>query len=179
MAVFLSAVALANLVLVGFLLTGSPVAVPTIPFTGMARVTFHIRQAFYLVWSFGLMALYTAVFTGHKVNNALYAYVIGLLVLIVGYPTISGPILQQAYYAMELLSLLVATGMLIQWLWRRESPSVTQATAIMLLFCEVAVVIGPWQSNVFAGWDVARWMYLAIYCVLISIQGVALWKASR
>jgi hypothetical protein len=179
MALFLSAVAISNLVLVGFLLAGSPVAAPALPFVGMARVTFHIRQAFYIVWSFGLMASFTAIFTKSKTKLFLYAYVIAVLVLVCGYSTIHGAVLVKAYYALEIVGILVSAGMLIQWSWRRESPSITHGTAIMLLFCEVAVLIGPWQNDIYAGWNVARWMYLATYVVLSAMQGGMLWRLSK
>jgi hypothetical protein len=178
-AAFLAVAALANLGLVGFIAIGAPTVIPAAPLTGFARVEGHVRQALYMVWPFGLAAMFVAVFSKRRPWILAAAYGATLAVLVLGYPTIRGEVLRQVYFGTELAAIVISAGALIPWTWRRESPSLTHTAAILLLAGEVAVFLGPWRRDIFAGWDMGRVMYAVIYLVIAILQGGVLWKPSR
>lgn len=176
-AALLVGTALANLALFGFILGGAPTSVPAEPLTGMARLAGHTRQALYLLWPFGLVATFLVVFLKRRPWPVAAAYGVFLATLVFGYPTIRGDLLRQAYLAAEIASVLLSLGILIQWGWRRESPTLVHLAAMMLLFGEAGVLYGAWQGDIFgAGWDMGPVMYSTVYAVLCAVQGVVLWR---
>jgi hypothetical protein len=177
-AVFLAGTAIADLALVALTL-GASTALPSSPLTGLARVVGHIRQALYLVWPFGFAALFTAVFAGRAPRIIPVAYVVTIAALVLGYPTLRGETLRQVYLGIELAALVVALAAIIQWAWRRESPTLTHVVALLLLGTEIAALVGPWHRDIFAGWDMARTMFAFTYAAITCLQGSVAWKLSR
>jgi hypothetical protein len=169
---FLSVVTLANLVLLGFILAGVPTGLSLAPYEGTARLVFHIRQALFFTWSFGFVWLTNAVFQGRRIGGWLILpYFVVLGAFVGSYPRTGGAYLQQTYLVLELTSLLIGLGMLVQFAWRRQSLTVTHLVTILILFGEFAVLAGVWRKDVFGnGWDPARIMYLVSYSVLAIIQ---------
>lgn len=177
-ALFLTGTAIADLALVAFTI-GASTALPAAPLTGIARIVGHIRQALYLVWPFGFAALFVAVFS-HRFSRILpAAYAVTVAALVVGYPTLRGETLRQVYLGIELTALLVALAAIIQWAWRRETPTLTHTVALLLLGTEIAVLVGPWHRDIFAAWDMARTMFALTYAAITCLQGSVSWKLSR
>ena len=177
-AVFLAGTAITDLALVAFTI-GASTALPAAPLTGIARIVGHIRQALYLVWPFGFAALFVAVFSRHYPRILPAAYAVTVAALVLGYPTLRGETLRQGYLGIELAALLVALAATIQWAWRRESPTLTHMVALLLLGTEIAVLVGPWHRDIFAGWDMARAMFALTYAAITCLQGSVSWKLSR
>jgi hypothetical protein len=175
-AIFLAVTALADVALFGFILAGAPTSVPSAPLTGAARVAGHVREALYLVWPFGLVALFVQVFARWRPWPVGLAYAVFLAVLVFGYPTIRGDVLRQAYLAAEVGAFLVSVGLMIMWGWRREWSGLSPAVVIPLLFAEGGVIYGAWRGDIFEGWNTGRLMYATVYAVLCLVQGGALWR---
>jgi hypothetical protein len=179
LASFLIAAVIANLALVGFIAYGAPTSLPAAPLTGIARFVGHVRQGLYLVWPFGFAMMFVAVFSGRHLSVIPLAYVVTLAVLVLGYPTIGGEVLRQVYLGIELAALAVALAAIIQWAWRRESPTLTHGVALLLLSGEAKLLLGPWHHDIFAGWDAGRIMYATIYLVIAVVQVGVLWTSSE
>jgi hypothetical protein len=177
-ALFLAGTAIADLALVALTL-GASTALPSAPLTGIARIVGHIRQALYLVWPFGFAALFVAVFSNRFPRIIPLAYVVTVAALVLGYPTLRGETLRQAYLGIELAALAVALAAIIQWAWRRESPTLTHIVALLLLGTEIAALVGPWHRDIFTGWDMARVMFAFTYAAITGLQGSVSWKLSR
>jgi hypothetical protein len=178
-AAFLSVAVLANLVaLLGVVVLGPP-TLAIAPLSGIARFVGHVRQGLYLVWPFGFAAMFAAVFARRHIWVFPPAYVVTIAVLVLGYPTIGGEVLRQVYFGIELAAIIVAFGVLIPWVGRREWPTVTHVAAILLLSGEVGVLFGPWHRDIFAGWDMGMVMYAITYGVIALLQGVVLWEPSK
>lgn len=178
-AVFLSTTALADIVMTALAASVDP-ALPAAPLTGLDRVVGHVRQALYLIWPFGFAAMATTIFTGHaRLWAFVVAYMGTLTVLVLGYPTISGEVLRRVYLGIELGAIVVATGWLITWASRRESPMLPHLVALLLLSTEFAVLIGPFVRDIFAGWAMGRVMYGLTYLVVLAISGGLLWRHSE
>lgn len=177
-ALFLAGTAITDLALVA-LTIGASTALPTAPLTGIARFVGHVRQTLYLVWPFGFAALFVTVFSGRFPRIIPGAYVVALAALVLGYPTLRGETLRQVYSGIELAALIVALAAIIQWAWRRESPTLTHVVALLLLGTEIAALLGPWHRDIFAGWDMARTMFAFTYAAITCLQGSLSWKLSR
>jgi hypothetical protein len=175
---FLTLVAVTDLPEIVLVVLGVATRLPDAPFTGLARLGLHVRQALYLTWPFGFMATCIAVFLRRNPWPLGILYGIAVAAFALSYPEIRGADMAKAYLAIEIGCLLVGFGVLVQWAWRRRSPSLTHITAIILLFGEAAVLFGPWRRDVFATWDMARIMYLVIYMSLALLQGGYAWKQS-
>ena len=173
---FLVLVSVANLVAVGLILNGAPTTLPPVPYFGMARVIHHVRQALYFTWSFGFIWMSVKVFLDKAIGWYVAAlYLVVMLVFIFGYPAIGGEHLQRAYLVVELAGLLIGSGMFIQFIWKRESVTISHLVIILLLFSEFAVLVGAWTKDIFTSWDLARVMYLVAYLTLAVIQGGYVW----
>lgn len=178
-AIFLSVATTANLIALACVVLLHPPAVAAGPLSGTARLVGHVRQGLFLVWPFGFAAMFAAVFAGRRVGAFLWAYALTLAVLVLGYPTLGGEVLRQVYFGIELAAIVAGFGFLIPWIGRREWPTVTRVTGILLLSGEVGVLFGPWHRDIFAGWDMSMIMYAITYGVLALVQGVALWELSK
>jgi hypothetical protein len=145
------------------------------PFAGWVRATWHVHEALFLVWPVGIAALFVWLFLRRRpwaigvACAALVAY------LVATYPETRGAVLQRWYLGAELAAVAVSVGACVQWLWRRESPKLPHACAIMIGCVEVALFIGPFRGNVFTTWDLARLGYVILYVALAVVQGGSLW----
>lgn len=178
-AAFLVGTAIADLALAVFIAVGAPTALPAAPLTGLARFAGHVRQGLYLVWPFGFTLLVIRVFSGRVLRVIPLAYVVTLIALVLGYPTLGGELLRRVYLGIELTALAVAVAAITQWAWRRESPMLPHVMTILLLSGEAGLLFGPWHHDIFAGWEAGRIMYSTVYVVLIGLQGGVLWKSSE
>lgn len=173
-AVFLAGTAIVDLVLVA-LTVGAPTEIPASPLTGMARVVGQLREALWLIWPFAFVAMFLAIFAGRRPWAVGAAYVVTIAVLVIEYPTLRGEVLRRVYFGIELAALIIAAGALIQWAWRREFPLLPHLVAIGLLSTEVAVLLGPWAHDIFAGWTAGRIMYSMVYAAISIVTGGMLW----
>lgn len=177
-AIFLAVTAIADVLLVA-LTAGASTALPSAPLEGAARLVGHVRQGLYLVWPFGLAALFVAVFSKPRPWVFSSAYAVAISGFVIGYPTLSGERLRDAYFIVELAALAVAVAASVQWSRRRESLMLPHVVALLILASEIAVLVGPWHRDIFAGWDMGRTMYAITYAAIALIQGGFLWRPSQ
>ena len=79
-------------------------------------------------------------------------------------------------------ALVIGWGLGLAWLFGHgadEKVTAARACAFLVLLAESALlVVGPWSRSIFADWDLARGGYLALYLLIIAVQGVALWRST-
>ena len=149
------------------------------PFAGAVRIAFHVSQAAFLSWIFGVAALSLWAFAGRRPRIAALGYGLTLLVLVLGYPALRGDALHRVYLGIELAALFVSLGCLIQWLRKKGRPDLEVSSTCVFVAVETAMVtIGPYGSSVFLTWDRAQAILHALYVSLILLQGAA-WFRSR
>jgi hypothetical protein len=152
--------------------------VPAEPLTGGPRFWSHVGQGLYLLWPFGMAAMFVTVFARRKPWIIAAAYVATLAVLVTGYPMIRGAVLQRAYLAVELAALAACLGLVVQWAWRWEKLRIAHATAILVLAIEVGTLLGPYRGNLFEDWSTAQAMYAVLYTIISVVQWGASWGSS-
>jgi hypothetical protein len=84
-AIFLAVTAIADVLLVA-LTAGASTALPSEPLQGSARFVGHVRQGLYLVWAFGLAALFVTVFSKPRPWVFSSAYAVAISGFVIGYP---------------------------------------------------------------------------------------------
>ena len=150
------------------------------PYTGATRALFHLEQALYLLWPFGLAALAGAVFAQRRPWMLAGAYVTAVAALALSYPTVRLELLGRVYLAAELGALVVCLAAATTWAWQRERPGLAHVVALMLIAVDVAkVAAGPWRGSVFATWDRAWPMHAILYLAIGAAQGGGIaWSSS-
>jgi hypothetical protein len=155
-AVFLCVVTVANLLRVarGLIAPIRPLDAP--PYEGWARVVFHIDQGLFLSWAAGLAVLVVVLFISSPrwpaiLPGVAWAGTVGYLAT--HYPAVRGEALRDVYLAAELGALVVATGSIITWTWRRASPTSAHACALfVVLFQAVVLMGGALRYGIFQYW---------------------------
>lgn len=169
-AIFLGAVVVADLVRRG--LAAGPL--PDMgPHTGATRLLFHIDQALYLLWPFGLAGLAGAVLAERRRPWVLASvYLATVVVLALGYPTVRRELLGQAYLCIELVALLICLEAAAAPGWRRGRPGLTTVVTLALIVVDVATVAGgPFARPLFAHWYRAWPMHAVLYVAIGLMQG--------
>lgn len=180
-AVYLSGVLLANVARF-FLLSRfdllRPLDAP--PLAGVARVAFHVDEALFMVWAFGLAATTLAVFVGRAwaLLPAL-AWVATAAYLSTHYPEIRGQSLRDVYAAAEIAALCVAVGALVTWTWRREPPGVEHVCALLITLLDgAATLAGSLKWGLFTRYDLDQIASAVLYTLLSGFQVYA-WRQRR
>jgi hypothetical protein len=175
-AAFLVLIVISSFVRTVMIRTGVvPSAVPPEPLTGLARVAGHFDQSIYLLWPWGVAALTIRVFADRRPWPVGLAYVATIAGLVASYPAVREAGLARVYTEIELLSLIVSVGCVVQWFWRHKDPTITHAAAGMILTLELSTLLGPYRGNLFTDWDRARAIYIVLYAALAFVQGGSLW----
>jgi hypothetical protein len=149
------------------------------PLTGAARAAFHVEQALFLAWPAGLVAAALTIFLRRRPWLVAVAWSLAVAVLALSYPGTRGDVLRRAYLALELATIAVSSGAVIQWGWSRQWPTLAQDILMALIGAEIAVVWGPWRHDLFGGWSASQIMYSVTYFIIAVLQGGMLWKHSR
>lgn len=149
------------------------------PLTGAARVAFHVEQALFLAWPAGLTAAALTIFLRRRPWLVAVVWSLAVAALAVSYPGTRGDVLRRAYLALELATIAVSSGAVIQWGWSRQWPTLAQDILMALIGAEIAVVWGPWRHDLFGGWSAGQIMYAVTYLVIAFLQGGVLWRQSR
>jgi hypothetical protein len=109
------------------------------------------------------------------------AWLLASVVLAALYPDVRGASLQRYYLAADLIGLAASSLALASWVRKREAPGTSQATAIGLVFLDVAILVtpfSPWRGSVFAGrYDVTQ-LEILVFFAAYSVAGVILWNFS-
>jgi hypothetical protein len=155
------------------------------PFTGWTRAAGHLATALSLTWPAGL-ALVALIALARVRPRAAGVALIGAwalvsLTLAWAYPAARGPVLALALLRCELAGLAVSAAGVSVWAVRGERPPQSEHVAIVLLLVGElsALLVGPWQGDVFGDWPLAQMAYGTIYMVLVAIQGgYFLWQRS-
>jgi hypothetical protein len=103
-------------------------------------------------------------------------YAASVVALALAYPVTRGEVLRKAYLAADLAALFVGITSLVVWVRHREPSDLsTQIVGVILVSHLVAVVVGPYRFGLFgAEWALQQTAYLAIWSIVIILQGSAL-----
>ncbi len=77
----------------------------------------------------------------------------------------------RVYLAMQLASLVVASGSILTWIARKQPFTIPQQATFFIVGVELLMLVGPWRTSVFTRWDLANIAYAMLYAVLIYLQG--------
>jgi hypothetical protein len=162
---------------------------PAGPYAGLARVAFHLDEALFLVWPLGLAALGFTVFlrhtasegaaveaeqnaAAHTVRAVGAVYLVTVVTLAAGYPTIRGPLLANVFLVAELAAVAAAVAAGAVWWTRPRRPTLTEGSVIVFACLQLGAVL-RWQPAV--DWDWQRIMYLVAFAALIFLHSGELW----
>ncbi len=143
-------------------------------FTGWARVVGHVDEALFLAYPAGLAALALWVLLKRRPWPVLAVYGATLAALVLGYPTVRGPLLGRVYSAVELAAVAVWLGGVVTWVRRRDVPTLASGVTLLLGAVEIVTLL-PFKKGPFAYWPIAQASYMTLYVVLIVLYGGALW----
>lgn len=146
------------------------------PFTGAARIVFHVETALFLGWMAAVAALAVWIFGRRRPWGVLVAYVVAVLVVAIGYPTFRGELLGKAYLACQLAALCTSVGFLLRWFVGSERARVHHIAAGLIILTELSMLAGPYRFGVFTTWHLAQSMLIALYVTIVPVQGVAIWR---
>ena len=148
------------------------------PLTGWIRFAGYIEAALYVAWPIGIAAVALNTMAKRSMRPAIFAYVIVVAGLIIGYPTIRGDVLRKVLLGIELASMLVGIASILAWRRRRErSTTATLCTSILVAGHFGTVLSGPYRFGLFGeAWVLAQVAYLLIYAVVIVLQAGSLWE---
>jgi hypothetical protein len=149
------------------------------PLVAGARGAYHVEQALFLAWPAALVAAVLTVFLKRRPWLIGIAWVVAIAGLALTYPEMRSEALRRAYLGVELATIAISLGAMIQWGWAREWPTLTHGILMAFIGAEIAVVWGPWRSGPFFGWTAAQIMYAVTYFVVTILQGGVSWKHSR
>lgn len=142
-------------------------------FAGSTRALFHLDEALFMAWPFGLAALGAVVFL-ERPRRVLMAvavtYGASVTALAVGYPALRGAALARAYTAAELAALAVVAASGAAWWRRRERPDLTVGSVMVIAGIDFGSVFA-WRT----GWDFAVVLYAVSCGALIFLHLGELW----
>jgi hypothetical protein len=148
------------------------------PFTGAARVAFHLEQTLFLAWPAGLAAIGLVVLAGRRPWPAVAGHALATVGLALTYPAFRGPALASVYLSLELVALGAFAAAALAWWGRRERPSLTEGSVLLLGFVELGAVVA-YRQPFGAGWEWAQVIYLVAFSTLIGLHLGELWTSSR
>jgi hypothetical protein len=149
------------------------------PATGWLRVVAHVDQVLFLGWRVGIAALGIWIFGKRKPWLVAAVFVVVAIVLVAGYPTVRGEVLQKAYLGVELAVLCVSLGFFIRWYLGREPWTLEHIVTGVIIALEAAMVTGgPFRGIIWVNWDKAWSILLVLYITVIGIEGSA-WSRSK
>lgn len=150
------------------------------PLSGVARAAGHAHQALFMAATAAVAALAAQVFQGRRAWLVGIGWAAAVFVLVVGYHSFRGLAAQRVYLAVELLSILVSIGSVVEWTWRRRSPHLEHVATLLIVGVEV-VASRTFSFSVFSSWSLAQVGNLVLYSALGILHGGGLWtlRSSR
>lgn len=152
------------------------------PFTGPARIAFHIDEAIGLADPTVMAILAIVVFAQrHWLAWApALAWALATAYLATHYPEVRGEPLRSVYLAAELTALTLSAAAIITWGWRREP--MTPARTCTLLVCLVdggLLLAGAQRWGFWSRWDLQQYAISLLYIALVTQQVIAWRSLSR
>jgi hypothetical protein len=149
--------------------------------TGWPRVAAHAYQALFMVWPAALAATALVVFLGRKPWVVIVFYAVVVAEVVEWHPKARDGSLPRVYAMVQTAALLVAVGSAAMWYLSsrgtRERATTAQAAVMFILSVEVPSLAGAWRIGIFTNWHLAQIAALAMFVLLITLQGVFLWKS--
>jgi hypothetical protein len=148
------------------------------PFTGAARVAFHVDEAIELSWAAGLAALAIIVFAGRRFAGVAIGllWVATVAYLATHYPEIRGDALREVYLAVELAALAVAAGSIVSWTWRREPPTPARISVLAICLTDgITLLAGAWRWGFWVHWELNQAAFALLYATIAAYQ-VIIWR---
>jgi hypothetical protein len=144
-----------------------------LPYSGWARVAFHVEQAFFISWPIGIAALSVHIVAKRKFWPVGIAYLVVLAILVGGYPTIRRELLQSVYLAVTLASILVSLGAAASWWTAKRTTTPPERAVLIFIVGEAAAIVGPYAAGLIdVNWPIAHGAYLGLYLVLAALEVV-------
>lgn len=145
---------------------------PGVPYAGWTRAAFHLDQALFLAWPFGVLALSWWAWrrSGFAVQLILAAWLINVHALASRYPALRGEALGHAY---GLLAAFCAALSLCAVALRRERAGALQLVSLLLVAGECATLAGPYLGRPFETWGLgqATWTFVFAAAALAALSG--------
>jgi hypothetical protein len=144
------------------------------PYTGIPRLLFHVDQALFLLWPFGLLAAVMIVLYRRTTRWAVIGWVLAVSVASLWYPALRGEKLQHFYFAIEFVTVAVTACGFGFW-WATEKwltrPGPEVAALLVLLFIEAAGTLGPFRNDLFVNYAKLQALNVGLYAGLVLIHG--------
>lgn len=142
------------------------------PFTGAARLSFHLEEALFLAWPAGVAAVALWYFAGPRwsaVPALIWALVVGYLAT--HYPAVRGEALRDVYAAAELAAVLASAGAITRWTWRRLSPTPAHVCVLLVVLVDGgATLAGSLRWGLWAFWYLDQIAALFMFSALVGYQ---------
>jgi hypothetical protein len=148
------------------------------PFTGLARVAFHVDEAIGLSAPTA-MAIASLVIFGRRwvaiLPGLIWLSAVGYLAT--HYPAIRGEALRLVYLGAELAGLAISVAAIVTWGWRLKV--LTTARVCMILVCCIdggLILAGAQRWGFWSRWDLQQYAISLLYIVLVTYQGMS-WRS--
>ena len=141
------------------------------PFTGLARIVFHIDQVGVIGWSTGLVMLVVLAFTGREHITSKITPIASLAAGIVAtfalaYPDLREQTLGLAYLVVQIATVFVGVAFAARaWLQARWFGVAARAVTVLLVG-DTATICGPFLGSPFQHWATANAVSAVTYVVL-------------
>lgn len=145
------------------------------PYTGLARVWFHLDEALVLSWSFGLLAVTLLSFARWRPWTAALGWAVAMAVCL-DYPDVRGETLQVVYRTSALLCLGTGIGCVF-WgiLVRRDlQPRLHHLAVMAFLAADSVIYLLPYVKDMFGEWSIVRTINTVLLLVLCALHARAL-----
>jgi hypothetical protein len=146
------------------------------PFTGLARLAYHVETAMVVGWPTEVALFGLWVFLPRRWHRTrpvvLWAWAGAVAYHVLAYP-LSRLATRVLFVGAELVAVAVVVGAAIRAYGQRRWGSL-EGVALFLAGTEVVVtILGPYATNPFTDWDVARAIYFAAFV------GMVAWYSAR
>lgn len=156
-------------------LEGEPV-----PYTGLARIYFHLTQALFLGWPVAVAALAVHVLARRSAWPVFAAWVTVTSVVVLAYPTLRGPALELVYGCWYGAAVAAGIAALTVLAVRREYPRIEHVCAAILVVGDLVVLAAAFKLGAFETWRPAAQMaYFVAFGALVVVQGGYLCRRLR
>jgi len=151
------------------------------PFTGSARLAFHVDEAVGLALPAALAITAIVLFAERRrlaVVPAL-AWIGGVAYLCASYPEVRGEQLRRVYLAAELGALCIAAGAITLWTWRRLPPTPARVALLAVVIVDgVTLIAGAWRYGFWDHWHLQQIALTLLYATLTILQVLTWIQAS-
>jgi len=151
------------------------------PYSGLARLAFHVHTAALWGWLAGVPALTWRTFRRTSPRWIFVLYGVALLPLLIAYPSsfTRGRSLGWAYAVAHWVSLAISLYAAATWIRSSPHPEIEHRAALWVIAFEATLLAGPYLPtgpDPFGHWLPADLSYLCLYITLTAVLGAYLWK---